>query len=546
MIATALLLLLSFSGDPRGEDQPPGLVLVPGGKTRIGSTVKEIEELILEREELCHALAGETPQFTRQVDDFYLMPTEVTNEQYAEYIRATGARPPRSWGAEALRAGQALFLEQQGKAKQEARAAGKPFQTQVFDAAAWWNEHWQEVHWKIPEHDLAHPVVFVSHADAEGYARWAGLRLMSEFEFQRAARGDTARRYPWGDQWDDRLYCQSLHTGKEVVAPVGSFPEGASGGIHDLAGNVWEWTSSPFEPFPGYEHLRVQSRGPGKRVIEGLAPFDPDQRVTVSGSFQMDRLGVRLTTRRETDRTQATNALGFRCAASLVPGLDAARWIIDRDLDSTVLPRGTELAPELALVRRRWTSTGGQVSVPGYAVIQGYQQALFCPVARLPASTSSELASFTAKKGPVFLGFIDVPCPLSAPVLDAGTYLVAWRGTKELHVSGGAADRDPAVSDELLLEQVPGFAPGEECFLFHDRAGRLVAALPAPPITADRRKPGRIRVEPAGDAPEGSREPSADVLRFTLALPIANSESRSLYFDLALRVAPGLLDPGWQ
>src|SRR5258706_555664 len=97
---------------PRNESAPPGLVFVAGGRTTIGSTVKEIEDLIRRRPELYLAVAGETPQFMQPVADFWLMPSEVTNEQYEAFVHDTGAEPPRSWGANALRAGQEAFLQE--------------------------------------------------------------------------------------------------------------------------------------------------------------------------------------------------------------------------------------------------------------------------------------------------------------------------------------------------------------------------------------------------------------------------------------------------
>jgi len=97
---------------------------------------------------------------------------------------------------------------------------------------------------------------YVSHAEASAYARWAGKRLPTEAEWQRAAYGSpegSERMYPWGNE------APSIRRGnfdfqRWDPAPVGAFPEGNSAfGVIDLAGNGWEWTSTPFSPFPGFE-----------------------------------------------------------------------------------------------------------------------------------------------------------------------------------------------------------------------------------------------------------------------------------------------------
>jgi len=529
--ALPAVLHLLVQQAPVPNSAPPGLVSVRGGRTKIGSTSAEVENLVRQRPDLSLAVAGEAPQFTLEVDDFLLMPTEVTNEQYAAFVHATGVKPPRSWGARALREGQSAFLDAQARAKQEAQKSGLVFEAGTFDPAQWWEEHWQEVAWEVPPAELTHPVVYVSYAEAQRYARWAGLRLMTEFEFQRAGRGDTARTYPWGESWDDRRYCQSLHAGRDTTVAVGSFPDGAVGGVHDLVGNVWEWTSSPFDPYPGYKPLRVELKD---RVVEAFGPFSSDQRVVVGGSFQMDKTGVRLAIRKYTDTTQATSALGFRCAASPAAGRDAAQWIVSQDLAATVFAKDVEWRPDSCLVARRWTSRAGECKVPGYAVITGYEHVLACPVATLTASNPVELGAMAARGGPVLVAFVDLPFATSTPALGPGTYLVAWRGAD----TGRAEKRlKDAAFATAGLEELPGFRTDADCLLFLDPDGTPRAAQPAVPVTFSREKAGQIQL--ASDPDKG------DALTFVLCVPSARTASKGFFFELSFQAPAQTFGPGW-
>jgi formylglycine-generating enzyme required for sulfatase activity len=106
--------------------------------------------------------------------------------------------------------------------------------------------------------------VYVSQAEAAAFARWKNRRLLTEAEFHRAAYGTPSgveRAYPWGDglpagQGDTRQLRGNFDFVHFDPVPVGSYPAGASAwGVHDLVGNGWEWTSTVFAPFPGFEPM---------------------------------------------------------------------------------------------------------------------------------------------------------------------------------------------------------------------------------------------------------------------------------------------------
>ena len=139
---------------------------------------------------------GETRQRHVDVDAFELARTPVTNAQYERFVAEGGATAPPHWPAPA-----------------------------------------------------DHPVTFVDWHEAAAFCAWAGGRLPTEAEWEKAARGTDGRTYPWGDEEDESRAAVGAGIKHGSTSPVGSHPEGASPyGLLDMAGNVWEWTSTEYPP----------------------------------------------------------------------------------------------------------------------------------------------------------------------------------------------------------------------------------------------------------------------------------------------------------
>ncbi len=212
---------------------------VPGGEFTMGA---EAANASAEQEQPAHAAS---------VDGFWLQRTEVTNAQYARCVADGACTPPQVEG------------------------------------------------WDAPE--LAdHPVSYVDWQQANDYARWAGGRLPTEAEWERACRGDDTRLYPWGDQPPT---AETANFGNNTgdTLPVGSLPAGASPyGILDLSGNVWEWTSSLEQPYPyAADDGREDPTADGQRTARG-------------GSFYYTQYQARCTARSGFAPTTANPNFGLR------------------------------------------------------------------------------------------------------------------------------------------------------------------------------------------------------------------------------------------
>ena len=211
---------------PAGALSLPREVLIPGGPFTMGTSTEP------------WALDNERPAHQVTVAGFYLDTTPVTNAAYAEFIAVGGYDDPRWWSP-----------------------AGWDYRQKAGLAAPlYWRREgsgWVRTRFGVTEPvPPAEPVMHVCWYEAQAYAAWAGRRLPTEAEWEKAARHDPAtgrsRRFPWGDEdpTPDRANLGQRHL---QPAPAGSYPQGASpAGVRQLIGDVWEWTASDFLPYPGF------------------------------------------------------------------------------------------------------------------------------------------------------------------------------------------------------------------------------------------------------------------------------------------------------
>ena len=204
-------------------------VVVPGGRATLGVDPAAVP----------FGWDNERPSYAVEVPPFAIERHDVTNAAYLEFVDAGGYADAQWW-----RPADWAWIRQEG----------------ITHPLFWEREGgrwlWRGMFELIPL-PLSWPV-FVSFAEASAFCRWRGVRLPTEAEFQRAAYGTpdgTERRYPWGpaDPTTTRGVFDFTSWDPE---PAGSHPHGASAwGVEDLVGNGWEWTSTPFGPFPGFAPL---------------------------------------------------------------------------------------------------------------------------------------------------------------------------------------------------------------------------------------------------------------------------------------------------
>jgi len=239
------------------------MVFIPAGPFVRGSSDQQISAWTSACGSACRAdqFLDEAPQRTITLQGFYIDRTEVTVAQFKEFVEETGYQ---------------TTAEQKGDPVQ--------YTWRSFDS---------------PDRQ-SHPVRWMTWHDANAYCRWAGKRLPTEAEWEKAARGEDGRTWPWGNDWDDGRVPQG------DTVPADAYQSGASPyGVLGMAGNVWEWVADWYDAtYYGY----AADANP-------LGPGETSDKVLRGGGFNNARWALRAAHRHFGGAAGYATDHGFRCAA---------------------------------------------------------------------------------------------------------------------------------------------------------------------------------------------------------------------------------------
>ena len=270
-VGESLTVPLDYSRPHRVMFKGREYCYLPAGEAILGSRGERTETLGKTRRNQ-EEFATEVPQPRVPLSGFYLARHPVTNADYEIFIDETGYRIP--------------------------------YRDDVFSELYNWVRETRT----YPEGRADHPVVLVTWGDALAYCEWLGGRLPTEAEWERAARGSGGREWPWGDDWELGR-CNTAEAGIFDTSLVGQFsPQGDSAeGLSDMAGNVWEWCTSLWSPYP-YRHDdgREDVARKGKRVHRG-------------GAWDLPASIARSAFRGKADQDASGRTIGFRVAFSRFP-----------------------------------------------------------------------------------------------------------------------------------------------------------------------------------------------------------------------------------
>ncbi|GEM_PF-3046417 len=475
---------------PKGY--PSDLVYIPAGMVHLGINGKKDLEPIAElhargrKNELDRGRRIQARELGDEkifLPSFFIGKHEVTNAQFRAYvlahqiekkvmrdgkevtIKANGVRFPFDWWPRRDQDKQRKLYYKKNKASK-----APPFRPIEF-----WKTNFQELEWEMPKGKENYPARYISYREAMGYCKWAGLRLPTEPEWNRALRGDKMDRLLWGKDWKSAKIMEKLgydqKRNRKLRAACCAPKSKSVFGVEDLLGGVWEWTQSPFKAFNGFQSaFRSYNRELKRQKSQPLFPptFDATKRVCLGGSYvtalHQPILAFTTTARLAKDQGVLFEDLGFRIAKSPQPAFDAAiNWkldlnvdyIGDRDID---LPKRSELSrmergQKLTFDQRgieRW-----ELDSENPEIIKSYHMISVIPVRELLVTKEKEFLVKTSQIGdikhvgmPIAVVFTSETVKVKQPALPVGkpTMVSLQKGIYSIHFRGAGLPRELEVA----------------------------------------------------------------------------------------------------
>jgi len=271
-----------------------GMVEIDGGMFSLGFNPAMQDS---QAQPECFAFDNEKPVHQVYLHDYQIDRAPVTNGEFLEFIQSGGYRDFRWWFSEGW----------------------ETVNREHWQAPLYWELLDQQ--WLIRdfgglssvESRAGEPVSHVSYYEAAAYAKWAGKRLPTEAEWEKAATADrkavAKAAFPWGSDQVTTALANLFENNHWGTAPVGSFPGGETAhGCHQMIGDVWEWTSSDYVPYPGFK----------SEFDEYNDKWFVNQKVLRGGSYATPQLHIRSTYRNFFHPHERWMVSGFRCARDSV------------------------------------------------------------------------------------------------------------------------------------------------------------------------------------------------------------------------------------
>ncbi len=270
-VATALLGSATAGAelpDSPGVMEDGGMIVVPAGEFVMGSNKTDTTNSVGEFGNTKPWYLDEHPEHKLKLAAFYIDKFEVTNAEYRDFVAAVNVTPPEHW----IKQGFILSMNKAKLRKADVdtlrKVAVKVFKLDM-DTRTMTKDQLLAAIDKHLDYQGTLPVTFVSWHDADAYCKWAGKRLPTEQEWEKAARGSNGNEFPWGNQWRAGMGNTGEESWDDGVAPVGSYKtDKSSFGVYDMSGNVSEWVSDWYQAYPGSDYTS-KDFGETFKVVRG-------------------------------------------------------------------------------------------------------------------------------------------------------------------------------------------------------------------------------------------------------------------------------------